>query len=117
MTEKLKKKLKSRGGESISETLVALLISALALTMLAGAITSSLNVILQSREKIEEYYEDNELAAGVVKMEGGTKVTNGINIKDSTGAINQSFTVNYFKNVKIARYPVVSYKKPEVASP
>ena len=50
------KKLRSRAGETLTETLVALLISALALLMLAGAVTSATRVITRSKDKMTEYY-------------------------------------------------------------
>ena len=49
---KLRKKIKSPSGESIAETLVALLIAALALVMLAGAMTAASNMIAVSRKKM-----------------------------------------------------------------
>ena len=53
------KKLRGRSGESIGETLVALLISALALVMLAAAITSATGIIRRSNEAIEQHYNDS----------------------------------------------------------
>lgn len=49
----------SQNGESIAETLIALLISSLALVMLAGAITTTTRIVLRSQEKTESYYEEN----------------------------------------------------------
>ena len=53
------KKLRGRSGESIGETLVALLISALALVMLAAAITSGTGIIRRSNAAIEQHYQQN----------------------------------------------------------
>ena len=53
------KKLRGNAGESIAETLVALLISALALVMLAGAVSAASNIISKSNEKMNEYYADS----------------------------------------------------------
>ena len=52
------KKLRSTAGESIGETLVALLISALALVMLAGAVSSASNIITRSNDAMNDYYRD-----------------------------------------------------------
>ena len=121
MIEKLKKKLNSRAGETISETLVALLISALALTMLAGAISASLSLITKSRVRMNLYYDANEAASGVVKMSsGGTSADDGITIKDSEGKIvDMPFDVDYYKNGEFSQFTVVSYKykKQEVTTP
>ena len=51
-------KLRSRAGESIGETLVALLISALALVMLAGAVSSAAGIVKQSNEAMGRYYAE-----------------------------------------------------------
>ena len=112
MLEKLKQKLQSRAGESIGETLVSLLIAALALVMLAGAISASSGVIMKSRDKLNDYYSANEEASGVVKMtSGGSTVTDVITIEDNTGAISkQSFKVTYYKNDKFGKKTVVAYE-------
>ena len=53
-----KKKLRGCKGESIGETLIALLISSLALLMLAGAVSSAANIVTTSKQKMVEYYTD-----------------------------------------------------------
>ncbi len=69
-------KLKSTSGESIAETLVAVLIAAFALLMLAGSVNTSSNLITQSQSKLEEYYsENNDLV--MKKIDSGRKVTTG----------------------------------------
>jgi len=56
MKKAVMKKLRSNSGESIGETLVALLISALALVMLAGAISTAARLITKSETVMEKYY-------------------------------------------------------------
>lgn len=60
-------KLRGNAGESIGETLIALLISALALMMLAGAVSSAANIVSRNRAAITAYYggkdEDGEYGA------------------------------------------------------
>lgn len=53
-------KLRSRTGESIAETLVALLIGSVALVMLAGMITTSAHLITKSKTLMETYYNNNK---------------------------------------------------------
>ena len=63
MKKRILEKLKSNSGESIAETLVAVLISAFALLMLAGSVNTASNLITNSQNKLEEYYADyNDLA-------------------------------------------------------
>jgi len=99
-------KLKSCAGESIGETLVALLISALALVMLAGAISSTARMITVSDTKMGEYYEgDNVLVQQAAS--GGTAST--ITITDSEGT-TETRSVNCYTNAAFASKPVVAYQ-------
>ena len=59
LLERIGAKLRKRGGESITEVLVAVLISAVALTMLASMIAASTTMIQRSRSQMEKYYEGN----------------------------------------------------------
>lgn len=63
------RKLKSRAGETISEVLIALLISSLGLVMLAAMITASARTIGKSRETLEAYYSES------AKNEGSITIT------------------------------------------
>jgi len=56
MNEMLRK-LKHSCGETLAETMIALLIGALAMLLLASMINSSSRVIFRSNEKIQEYTE------------------------------------------------------------
>lgn len=68
--KKLARKLKSRTGETITEVLVALLISTFALLMLAMMIRSAQNSVTVSRKAIEKYYSDpGTEAAMTIKVE------------------------------------------------
>ncbi len=111
--KKIMIKLNSRTGESISETLISLLIAALALVMLAGAVSSSSDMIMKSKEKMNSYYSANEASNGIVKMTKGTGSTGGIIITDSSSVISdQSYNIEYFKNEEFGRTPVVAYNIP-----
>ena len=56
MKKRIMAKLRSQAGESIAETLVATLIAALALLMLAGAVSSASNIITRSNDAMNDYY-------------------------------------------------------------
>ena len=56
MRRMITKKLSNNKGESIGETLIALLISTLALVMLAGAIGSAVRIITKSNEAAKVQY-------------------------------------------------------------
>ena len=49
-------KLRGKRGESIGETLIALLISSLALVMLAGAISSAANIVTRGKDVLVAKY-------------------------------------------------------------
>ena len=61
MSTKLKKRLRSQAGETIAEVLVAMLISVLALTMLAVMISSTLSMVNKSKLKMNDYYDANRI--------------------------------------------------------
>ena len=82
MIGRMKAKLLSPAGESIAETLIALLISALALLMLAGAVTTATRVVDLSRRHMAKYYsEDAKLAE--IKGSGTATVTLTDNTDDA----------------------------------
>lgn len=78
---RIRAKLTSKAGDSIGETLVALLIGSLALVMLAGAVSSGARVIFRSEKKMDEYYlENNKISS----MEEGAE-TLSVTLKEKTG--------------------------------
>ncbi|MBR1560668.1 MAG: hypothetical protein IJ646_10560 [Clostridia bacterium] len=101
----LMKKLRSRAGESIGETLVSLLISALALMMLAGAISAAMRVVTTSNDKMTTYYQgDNTLA--------NPSVDSGkiMEIKLTDGTITSTYTeVPYYMNSAFSNKTAVTY--------
>ena len=85
----VKEKLKSSAGESIAEVLIALLISSLALMMLAGMINAASNTITTSRNILEKYYgTDAKVSSGTatITFAGGLSVQPSIQIyKENLG--------------------------------
>ena len=57
MRQWIKRKLNSKAGESIGETLIAVLISALALVILAGAIGAATRIITRSNAAVKLHYD------------------------------------------------------------
>jgi Tfp pilus assembly protein PilV len=53
-------RLREQKGESIAEVLISLLISAVALVMLASMINTSARLVSDSRKKLTAYYAANE---------------------------------------------------------
>ena len=71
MSGKLKNKLKSKKGETITETLVSVLIAAVAMILFASMITSSQR-ILQKSERIMDAYYDGETKMEAAMAAGAT---------------------------------------------
>ena len=115
--KQMKRKLKSRAGESLAETLVSLLVAVVALVMLASAMTSAANQVNRSRTLLDAYYEANESEAGVVKQTSGKAVEKGVTVTvtdngDNETAIgDQSWDVSSFENAVFSGKPVISYQK------
>ena len=78
------KKLKKHAGETISEVLIALLISTIGLLMLATMISSSGNSISKSRVLLEKYYS----------TEAETDKTAQITVKNTTANKTYTYTAN-----------------------
>ena len=98
MKRKIIARLRGRAGESIGETLVALLIGSLALLMLAGAVSSAGRVVNTSKTAMEDYY------AAESTMSAGPSMNVTV-----TGL--GTYTVNSYQNEKAAAaFPVVKYK-------
>ena len=108
LIRRIRRKLSGTSGESISETLVALLIASLALTMLAGAITSSFSVVTKSRQKLKSYYESAENLVEISEeSEGGTDGSVTVTLDGNTLG---TYPVVVAENREFERKPVAAYK-------
>lgn len=95
-------KLRSRAGESIAETLMALLISAIALTMLAGAVTSAMHSVDASKTAVNGYYKQANAMLRATADEGELTVS----IETLVG---KKAVVGYRKNDFFSGQPVIAY--------
>lgn len=80
MSGKLKNKLKSKKGETITETLVSVLIAAAAMILFASMITSSQRILQKSESIMNAYYDGEE------KMEA-KMASSGTAGESTTGAV------------------------------
>ncbi len=116
-------KIKNQSGESISETLIALLISSLDLVMLAGEITSASRIIKTSREKVDAYYSQSEkmILLGNTSTAGGddaagsteTAEPGSVSIKSNDNSVSESPAVIYYQNSTFSGTPVIVFEKAE----
>lgn len=93
MNLKMRKKLNSQAGETITEVLVSLLIAALALTMLAGMISSTVSLVTRSKETMNRYYEGN---AKLEQHSGGEPAT--VTIKATNGEVMETPGIILYEN-------------------
>ena len=111
----LLRKISQTSGESIAETLVAVLIAAFALLMLAGTVNTSTNLVTKSRKVLKEYYEANNV---LEKRNGSSEYVKPINsnssvtLSESGNAIYQ-WPVSGYKNNRINSKPVIAYWKKD----
>jgi hypothetical protein len=111
----IRKKLKNNRGESISEVLIALLISSLGIALLAVMIASSIRIIDTGRKTIERYVDEGNalVVRGSSDLHGTFVLTDSSDddrllTKESTQA---DIPVLYYKNDVIARTPVIAYRE------
>lgn len=108
----IRAKLHSQAGESIGETLIALLISALALVMLAGAISSAANVITRSNTQMSKYYQgDNDLAEHTTTKKGPITITMTDTTDKTLTQTTVEGTYKYYMNDVFGNTLVVGYSK------
>lgn len=117
------RKLKSISGESISEALIALLVAALGITMLAGAILTSGHIILNTEKSLRSYYsaDGNMLTRASSSRESDGYAEIKFNpsgsiqsLSDKTSPLGSgrvSIPVEYYKNKKDSRGIVISYNR------
>ncbi len=122
MKKRMLEKLRSRRGDSLAEVLVAMLISAVALVMLASMIASSSRMILRSRESMEEYDAANNVLASMpdtvpAVVNTVTKASNvELNVKNADSETVRLRSaggdlVTVYENAGYAGKTVVAYKK------
>lgn len=107
---KLAKKLRRQTGETIAETLVALLIAAVALMMLAGMISSTLNIVSASKTTMEAYYD----AGAALEQQSGTAIEGTVQITGTQLSVSPAPEIRLFENKTFDNKVVYAYSaKPE----
>lgn len=114
MKGRIARKLKSRAGESIAETLIGLLIASLALVMLAGAISTATRLVVTSKAKMDSYYvADGSLAQRADSARAGNIATVTLTGESMTQAIQtdpeHGTSIQAYKNDTFESTPVYSY--------
>lgn len=116
-SDNMLKKLRSKAGETIAETLIGLLISALALTMLAGAISTAANLITKSETVMKQYYSGMS-GLGQPSVTDSMSVTindgtNDIMLFGNSDPSQTPVSVKYAVNNAFNGKPVIAYCKQD----
>lgn len=121
MLKKMKARLKSLSGESIAEVLVAVMLSAIGLTMLALMISATTRMVIRSKNITSDYVGSNNQL-----VEKGDTTFNGeveVLFVDPVSGVGQyilltdesskdyKISVRYYINNNIGNVSVTSYKK------
>lgn len=116
-SNRITNKLKDKSGESLTETLVALLISALAIAMLAGAIAASSGIVQRSRDKLAKYYSANEVIAEMpdevpdaIKDTAAISTSGDLSFKNSNGNSESVGNMYFYSNEAFKDKVVTAYK-------
>ena len=108
-----RKKLSRNTGETLTETLVALLIAAIAITMLASMIMTSRSLIDSSKKRFDAYYIENN----ALSKHSGTSTSGTATLSEGTTPVqlvngSDSVSVNLFTNGEApSNKPIISYVK------
>ena len=106
----IKQKLRSSSGETMVETLVSVLISALALMLLSTAIGSSVNIVLTSKDSMEKRYTDEStMVAGGEKLPGTPKVTVQVPLETPVAGSGTAISVDVYGSHETDLY---LYRRP-----
>ena len=91
MSGNLKNKLKSKKGETITETLVSVLIAAAAMILFASMITSSQRILQKSENIMKDYYT-GEAEMEAAMADGGTAGGSKTGVAAGTGGEGKAKT-------------------------
>ena len=100
-------------GDSIAEVLIALLISSLALVLLASMISSSANMITNSKTKMNDYYTETNVLNTFSGSVSSTTITAGITVNSGGMPVtaSETYSASYYANSTFQNNPVVAFEK------
>ena len=108
--ENMLRKLKSTSGESIAETLVAVLISAFALLMLAGTVNTASNLITKSKAALQTYYSNtNDLATH--DAGSNVKKVDKFSVQIAGDGVSQTWSDKDVTGYELTGGPILGSKK------
>lgn len=110
MIEKLKKKLGNQVGESLAETLIAVLVIAFATMLLAGMISATSSIVMQSESAMEAFYAASEGLETLENTEGAKSTSMTMKAPDGLNISEITISVVYAENTTFESKPVIAYR-------
>ena len=120
---RIENKLKKSAGESLAETLVALLIATFAMLLLVNMNESARRLITNNIDTVEEYQTGNKALTAQGDIAGGSVITatgkvtlyvrgsvNKAGVKLDANQGSEAIPITLFSNPKNFGTPVISYK-------
>ena len=105
MLRSLSKLMRNCSGETMVETLVSVLISSLALLLLATAIGASVNIVMSSKRSMQGFYSDEStLAQGGGSITNSQKVTPSVALREDEVGGNVKVKVLTSENDNLSLY-------------
>ena len=97
-----RQRLANNSGETLVETLVSVLIGALALLMLATAISTAVDMVKTSKGRLESFYlAENDMIQSVGSVVPDTPMTFSVPVaRDSKGALVSNVNVKVYSSTK-----------------
>lgn len=112
MKNSILKKLKGRAGESLAETLIAVLVIAVASMLLASMITATTSIVKRSQSSMEKYYNQSsklETLSDTNLKTASISITVS-DMSDSNTYWTGSIPVQYEQNDELGRHTVIAYR-------
>lgn len=110
-------KIRSQRGETLVEALVAILISSLGMLMLATAISTAKNLVLDSKDAMETYYEnESKNIVQCTSPSGSGKTATISNDGGESGTTEVTINGITFYEAKVGGRTVTFYKRTESGS-
>lgn len=107
MKQKIAAKARSQAGETLAETLISLLVAALALVMLAGAVAAAGRIVDRSKTAMKDYYTADAKVAG--RTGSGTPGTATLAVV-AEGGPSMEYNVTTYKNDKADEVVAYAYE-------
>ena len=117
MKKRICRKLRSKAGETIAEVLISLLISSIALIILAEMIGAATNMVTSSENTLKAYYEESNNLAQQTTGSSSASVTLTMDGTEFSEPINLFENEKKLGGVEVMSYKLQAQPQPEGGEP